>query len=122
MRMKISLAVVSDVLRGKVVIEDPDPPAGFRLRVEGSGRIGFLNGAGDVRLSPTGDGATLVSYAGDVHAGGTIAAVGQRLLDTTARMTRRSSKKYYCLGMMSAAALIPWRAVGNADSVGVAGQ
>ena len=53
--------------------------------VEGTGKIGFMKGDGLLTLSPAGDG-TNVQYDGDVQVGGTIAAVGQRLLDTTARM------------------------------------
>ena len=89
MKMKVALAAVSGEFGGKVAIEEPQPPASYRLRVEAAGRIGMMNGVGDVRLSPGEGEGTLVSYTGDVHAGGTIAAVGQRLLDTTARMIIR---------------------------------
>ncbi len=89
MKMRVALAALSGDFTGKVVMDDLNPPAGYRLRVEGAGRIGFLNGAGELRLSAVDGGGTLVSYTGDVQTGGTIAAVGQRLLDTTARMMIR---------------------------------
>jgi carbon monoxide dehydrogenase subunit G len=44
-----------------------------------------MKGEGLLTLSPAGAG-TSVQFDGDVQVGGTIAAVGQRLLDTTARM------------------------------------
>jgi carbon monoxide dehydrogenase subunit G len=44
-----------------------------------------VRGDGLLRLSPQGTG-TEVSYDGDVQVGGTMAAVGQRLLDGTAKM------------------------------------
>ena len=88
-KMKVSLAALSGDFAGKVVMDGLDPPAGYRLRVEGAGRIGFLNGQGELRLSIVEAGATLVSYTGEVQTGGTIAAVGQRLVDTTARMMIR---------------------------------
>lgn len=85
MKMKMSLAAISGLFDGKVKITDPSPPASFRLIVEGAGKIGFLKGEGLLTLKAQGD-ATAVAFDGDVHVGGTIAAVGQRLLDTTARM------------------------------------
>jgi len=62
--------------------------------VEGSGKIGFLKGEGQLRLSPDAD-ATQVQYDGDVQVGGTIAAVGQRLIDTTSKvMIKRFFDKF----------------------------
>jgi uncharacterized protein len=71
-----------------VHITDQSPPTSFRLIVEGSGRIGFLKGDGLLKLSPPDPNTTgtLVSYEGDAQIGGTIAAVGQRLIDGTAKM------------------------------------
>jgi len=85
MRMKMVLASISGLFAGKVTIADPNPPTGYRLIVEGSGKIGFMKGDGVLMLSPAGSGAT-VHFEGDVQVGGTIASVGQRLLDTTSRM------------------------------------
>jgi carbon monoxide dehydrogenase subunit G len=85
MRMKMALASVSGLFSGKVKISEPNPPASYRLLVEGTGKIGFMKGEGVLTLS-TVDAATNVQFEGDVQVGGTIAAVGQRLLDTTARM------------------------------------
>ena len=85
MRMKMSLGSASGLFAGKVTIADPNPPMGYRLIVEGNGKIGFMKGEGVLSLSPA-DGGTSVSFDGDVQVGGTIAAVGQRLLDVTARM------------------------------------
>jgi carbon monoxide dehydrogenase subunit G len=53
--------------------------------VEGSGKIGFMKGDGVLTLAPK-DGGTEVTYDGEAQVGGTMAAVGQRLIDTTARM------------------------------------
>jgi len=89
MKMKVALAAMSGNFTGTVAIEDPQPPTNYRLRFDGAGRIGFLRGHCDLKLIASDGGGTLVSYEGDVHAGGTLAAVGQRLLDTTARMMIR---------------------------------
>jgi len=88
MKMKIMLASLAGNFDSKVKIADQTPPASFRLLVEGSGRPGFLRGDGLLKLTPTANG-TEVSYDGDVQVGGTIAAVGQRLLDGTAKMLIR---------------------------------
>jgi uncharacterized protein len=82
MKMKMALAAVSGSFDGKVRIAEQQPPNSFRLLVEGTGKIGWMKGGGLLRLS---DGTT-VTYEGDVQVGGTIAAVGQRLIDTTAKM------------------------------------
>jgi uncharacterized protein len=85
MKMKMVMATVSGSFDGKVTVADPHPFTEFRLIVEGSGKIGFMKGDGRLHLKPAGDG-TEVAYEGDVNVGGTIAAVGQRLIDTTAKM------------------------------------
>jgi carbon monoxide dehydrogenase subunit G len=85
MRLKMALASISGHFQGKVQCAEPNPPESFRLIVEGSGKIGFMKGDGLLRLAEA-NGGTTVSYDGDVQVGGTIAAVGQRLIDTTARM------------------------------------
>ena len=89
MRMKVLLAALSGQFEGKVRITDQSPPKSFRLVVEGSGRIGFLKGDGLLKLAPADSGgaaSTLISYEGDAQVGGTMAAVGQRLIDGTAKM------------------------------------
>jgi carbon monoxide dehydrogenase subunit G len=85
MKMKVTLASLAGKFDGKVRISEPNPPTSFRLLVEGSGRIGFLKGDGVLRLDAVAGGST-VHYEGDVQVGGTIANVGQRLIETTARM------------------------------------
>ncbi|HVH70571.1 MAG TPA: carbon monoxide dehydrogenase subunit G [Candidatus Dormibacteraeota bacterium] len=102
LKMKVLLAALSGQFEGRVRITDQSPPNGFRLIVEGSGRIGFLKGEGLLKLAPVEAStvipsearnpssataaSTVVSYEGDVQVGGTMAAVGQRLIDGTAKM------------------------------------
>ena len=85
MRLKMVLASISGRFDGKVRVSDSNPPDSFRLIVEGSGKIGFMKGDGLLNLSSV-DSQTSVRYDGDVQVGGTIAAVGQRLVDATAKM------------------------------------
>ena len=93
MKMKVLLAALSGQFEGKVRIADQSPPTSFRLIVEGYGRVGFLKGEGllklalaDVGLGGSAGASTIVSYEGDAQVGGTMAAVGQRLIDGTAKM------------------------------------
>ena len=85
MKMKMVLASLSGAFEGKVRLVDQDRPSSFRMIVEGSGKIGFVKGEGVLTLEPQGD-STDVKYEGEVQVGGTIASVGQRLLDTTAKL------------------------------------
>ena len=85
MKMKMALASLSGNFDGKVRITDQSPPSSFKLMVEGSGKVGFMKGEGNLKFTPK-DAGTDVSYEGDVQIGGTIAAVGQRLIDGTAKM------------------------------------
>jgi carbon monoxide dehydrogenase subunit G len=85
MRMKVGIAAISGRFDGKVRIVDQKPPTSFRLIVEGSGTIGFMKGDGTISLSPA-DGGSNAQFEGNVQVGGTIANVGQRLIEGTAKM------------------------------------
>jgi len=89
MKMKMALAAFSGLFTGKIKITEADPPQSFKMLVEGSGKVGFLKGEGLMNLSPTNETSTELTYDGDVQVGGTIAAVGQRMIDTTAKMMIR---------------------------------
>jgi uncharacterized protein len=95
MRMNMALASISGRFSGKVTIADANPPSAFRLIVEGSGKIGFMKGDGVLTLTPDG-GITQVQFEGDVHVGGLIANVGQRLVATTAKLLIK--RFFACLG------------------------
>ncbi|PYT24927.1 MAG: carbon monoxide dehydrogenase [Acidobacteria bacterium] len=98
MQMKVVVSAVQGLFAGKVRITDQKPPESFRLIVEGSGKVGFMKGDGLLTLVPAtvttgvsilGSEGTEVRYEGDVQVGGTLAGVGQRLLDSTAKMIIR---------------------------------
>jgi hypothetical protein len=88
MVMKMMIASITGQFDGRIYITDKNPPESFKLNVEGKGKPGFLKGEGVLHFSPNDSGAE-VQYDGEVHVGGAIAAVGQRLIDTTARMMIR---------------------------------
>jgi carbon monoxide dehydrogenase subunit G len=85
MRLKVGIAAVSGRFDGKVRIADQKPPTSFRLIVEGSGKVGFMKGDGTIALLPV-DGGSNVQFEGEVQVGGTIANVGQRLIQGSAKM------------------------------------
>jgi len=88
MRMKAMIGAISGAFDGTVRLTDRQFPESFRMAVEGAGRAGFVKGEGLLKLTEK-DGGTEVAYDGELQAGGMIASVGQRLLDTTARMMIR---------------------------------
>lgn len=83
--LSVGVAAVKGIYEGKLAIADKKPPEGYTLRVEGSGRPGFLKGEGRLTLAEQ-NGGTLVSIRAEAQVGGVIAAVGQRLLGAAARM------------------------------------
>jgi len=85
MKMKMVIASIGGLFTGKIRLADQNPPDSFRLIVDGTGKIGFVKGEGLLNLAEQGE-STEVTYDGNVQVGGTIASVGQRLLDTTSKM------------------------------------
>jgi carbon monoxide dehydrogenase subunit G len=84
-KTKVSMASIGGLFAETVRIADQHPPESFRLIVEGDGKIGFVKGEGLLTLVDQGE-STEVKFDGDVQVGGTIASVGQRLLDTTSKL------------------------------------
>jgi carbon monoxide dehydrogenase subunit G len=87
-RMNVVIAALTGNFAGTVEVSDPRPHSSFRMLVEASGRVGFLKGEGVLTVAPDTN-ATTVSYEGSAHIGGTMASVGQRLLDATSKMMIR---------------------------------
>ncbi|MFZ2098967.1 MAG: carbon monoxide dehydrogenase subunit G [Oricola sp.] len=76
---------VSATFKGKVELNDIDPPYGYTLSGRGQGGpAGFAKGSAKIRLTPEGDG-TRLSYTADVDIGGKLASVGGRLIQSVAR-------------------------------------
>ena len=83
--IKTGVGSIKGLFTGTARLEDLREPEHLRLVVDGKGAPGFLKGSGDLDLEPA-DGGTKVSYSADVQVGGTIASVGQRMLQGTAKM------------------------------------
>jgi carbon monoxide dehydrogenase subunit G len=83
--LSVGISVVKGKYTGSVTLSEKEPPQRFRMRVEGKGTGGFVQGTGLLDLAEDSQG-TKVTYDGDVQVGGPIASVGQRLLDGAAKM------------------------------------
>ena len=88
--LDIRVGPVQGKFQGKLVLSDLDPPAGYRFKMSGKGAAGFVDGDGTLRLEETG-GGTNMAYEVDAKVGGRIAGVGQRLLDSSAKVLTRQA-------------------------------
>jgi carbon monoxide dehydrogenase subunit G len=82
--LKIGVAAVSGTYSGTVAAGDLRPPEHMVLRMDGSGKQGFIKGQGTVDLSEQGQ-QTLMVYAGDLQVGGALAGAAQRVLPGVAK-------------------------------------
>lgn len=85
LKLKVVLASLGGDFEGRVQLTDPVPPHSFRMIVEGTGKMGFMKGEGVLKLAPLAEG-TEVTYDGNATIGGKMAAVGNRLIDATAKL------------------------------------
>ena len=83
--IRAGVGSIKGVFNGTVRLEELREPEHFRMVVDGKGQPGFLKGSGDLDLEQQ-DTGTLVKYAGEVQVGGTIASVGQRMIQGTVKM------------------------------------
>jgi carbon monoxide dehydrogenase subunit G len=83
--INVGIAAVKGVYTGKLKIEEKRPPEHYKLLVDGKGKQGFVRGSGTLDLVADGI-KTIVKYAGDVQIGGPLVQVGQRMIDSAAKM------------------------------------
>jgi carbon monoxide dehydrogenase subunit G len=83
--LQIQVGPIAGSFGGKLTISKEQPPERITLTVEGTGKIGFAKGAGDVTLINEGNTTTRMLYTGDIQIGGRVASVGQRLLDVVGK-------------------------------------
>ena len=85
--VKLTIGPVSARFKGKVKLENIDPPNSYTIVGEGEGGVaGFAKGQASVALSDEGDG-TKLSYNAAAATGGKIAQLGQRLVSGSAKKT-----------------------------------
>ncbi len=78
--MNLGVAAVKGRYSGTLSITDKKPPSSYRLQGEGQGAPGWTKGQAVLTLVSEG-GGTRVTAKGDAQVGGTIAGVGQRMME-----------------------------------------
>ena len=82
---RLAVGPVKARFKGKVRLQDLDPPQGYTIVGEGDGGIaGFAKGNVAVVLADT-DGSTKLNYRSQAQIGGKLAQLGQRLVAGTAK-------------------------------------
>jgi carbon monoxide dehydrogenase subunit G len=82
---KMKIGPVSARFKGRVTLNDLDPPNGYKISGQGEGGVaGFAKGSANVTLIDA-DGGTLLRYNVEAQIGGKIAQLGQRLIMGSAK-------------------------------------
>ena len=82
---RLAVGPVKARFKGKIRLQDLDPPQGYTIVGEGDGSIaGFAKGNAAVVLADA-DGGTKLNYRAQAHIGGKLAQLGQRLVAGTAK-------------------------------------
>lgn len=89
-QLKIKVGPVQGDFLGKVKLEDIQPPAAYRMDIDGRGSQGFVKAKASLTLAEEGEG-TRLAYDADAQVGGRIASVGQRLIESSARAIVKQS-------------------------------
>ncbi|HEX4955121.1 MAG TPA: carbon monoxide dehydrogenase subunit G [Thermoanaerobaculia bacterium] len=88
--LAIKIGPVEGRFAGTVSLLDQVPPESYRLEMDGKGASGFVQGKGVIRLGDNGTGTDL-SYEVEAQVGGRVATVGQRLLESSAKVVARQA-------------------------------
>jgi uncharacterized protein len=83
--VNVSLAAISGSFDGTVTLADMQAHTSSTLAIDARGRTGFVHGTAAVTLEEVGA-QTVVAVKADMHVGGPVARVGQRLLGTVSKM------------------------------------
>src|SRR5215475_1956224 len=85
MTLKAGVGSIKGVFTGSIKLEEMREPEHYKMIVDAKGLVGFLKGEGLIALTEQGV-ETVVNYTGETTVGGTIAVVGQRIVQSTAKM------------------------------------
>ncbi|OGA97756.1 MAG: carbon monoxide dehydrogenase [Burkholderiales bacterium RIFCSPHIGHO2_12_FULL_69_20] len=81
-----AIGPVKAKFKGKLQLENLQPPTSYTLRFEGQGgAAGHGKGHADIRLEATGANQTVLHYTAHATVGGKIAQIGSRLVDMAAQ-------------------------------------
>jgi carbon monoxide dehydrogenase subunit G len=93
-QLRLGVGFVKGTYRGTVLVAEQQPHTVLGLAVEGSGALGSLAAKGTVRFAEAG-GATHLAYDGEAFVGGSVAALGERVVSTTT--SRLISRFFDCV-------------------------
>lgn len=99
--LKIGLQAVKGVYSGTVSLSDIQPPHHYKISVDGKGSNGFLRGEGGLELTEETPGKTTITYGGNASIGGTLATVGQRLIEGASRTLINQALKAFSAQIQS---------------------
>ncbi len=81
-----AIGPVKAKFKGKLQLENLQPPNSYTLRFEGQGgAAGHGKGSADIRLESAGPRETMLHYSAQASVGGKIAQIGSRLVDMAAQ-------------------------------------
>lgn len=83
--LKTGVGSIKGLFTGAIRLAEMRAPEHYRMIVDGKGAPGFLKGDGALDLVEQGE-ETIVNFTGDVSVGGTLASVGQRMIQSTAKL------------------------------------
>ena len=85
--VKVKLGPVKATFKGKVELQEIDPPNGYHIVGEGQGGIaGFAKGGAKVALADAEEaGQTVLRYEVDAQVGGKLMQLGSRLIDSVSK-------------------------------------
>jgi uncharacterized protein len=82
--VKFGLAAISGKYAGTLEFSEKKPHSSMRMKINGKGIPGFVDGSGRIELANK-NGQTELKYDGDAQVGGMIASVGQRMIEGAAK-------------------------------------
>ena len=84
--MKVSVGPVSAAkFNVSIVLADKMAPSRFAMQIDAKGALGHTRGTAAIELTAADQTHTLMRYTSNVQVGGTIAAVGQRMLESVSK-------------------------------------
>jgi carbon monoxide dehydrogenase subunit G len=82
--LEVKLPAISGRFEGTLEVLERRPPERVKLRLQGKGAVGFVDGEVTLDLASVDEG-TSVQYTADVQIGGQVARLGQRMLSGVTR-------------------------------------
>ena len=86
---EVGFGSVRGTYEGNLSLTERAPPDRIQVKVEGQGKLGFVRGRGLLRLEAeesSGTPSTRLVYQGEVQIGGTLAGVGQRMIQAASKV------------------------------------